>query len=255
MHMNQDDLRLSRIDTLWSVVRQANETDRDKARQAQQDLLDRYGGAVRRYLLGSLRNEDAADEVFQEFSLNLVRGAFQNANPDQGRFRNFIKTSLFHLIIDYHRRARHRAAPLQADVPDSSDEPGALAAEEEAFTKTWREDLLARAWQSLAETEQKSGKPYHSVLRFRFEHSEMHSPEIAEQLGARLGKPLTAGAVRVLVHRARELFADLLLDAVCDSLDDPSRDQLEEELIDLKLLEYCRSALERRGAQVLGLRT
>ena len=46
-----DDLRLSRIDTLWTVVCQAKDPD-GAVRAAQQRLLERYGGAVRRYLLG-----------------------------------------------------------------------------------------------------------------------------------------------------------------------------------------------------------
>ena len=51
-----------------------------------------------------------------------------------------------------------------------------------------------------------------------------------------------------MLHRAREQFANLLLDEVEQSLDDPSHDDLEEELIELQLIEYCRDALaDRRG--------
>ena len=56
-----------------------------------------------------------------------------------------------------------------------------------------------------------------------------------------------AGGVRQTLHRARERFADLLLDEVIQSLDHPDAERLEQELIDLALLEYCRPALERRG--------
>ena len=51
-----------------------------EGQEAQQTSLERDGGAVRRYLLGSLRSEDAADEVFQEVSLKSVSGAFQKAD-------------------------------------------------------------------------------------------------------------------------------------------------------------------------------
>ena len=51
---------------------------------------------------------------------------------------------------------------------------------------------------------------------------------------------------RLTLHRAREQFSDLMLDDVVQSLDNPTREQLEQELIDLGLLEYCRPALERR---------
>ena len=51
--------------------------------------------------------------------------------------------------------------------------------------------------------------------------------------------------VRKLLHRARKLFADLLVEEVARSLGTPDAEPLEQELMDLDLLEYCRSALER----------
>jgi hypothetical protein len=45
---------------------------------------------------------------------------------------------------------------------------------------------------------------------------------------------------------ARERFADLMLNEIVQGLSNPTVENLEEELIDLNLLEYCRPALERR---------
>ncbi|MGA2258986.1 MAG: sigma factor, partial [Thermoguttaceae bacterium] len=149
--MNKDELRLSRIETLWSVVRQANNGSAEKAKQAQQTLLEHYGGAIRRYLLGSLRSEDAADEVFQEFSLKLVSGAFQKADASHGRFRSFLKTTLFHLIVDYQRRGKRNASrALPDETPDRPFCEDRLAEEERAWTRSWREELLATGWSALA---------------------------------------------------------------------------------------------------------
>jgi len=261
--MNQDDLRLSRIDTLWSVVRQANEGSAEKARQAQQALLDRYGGAIRRYLLGSLRSEDAADEVFQEFSLKLVSGAFQQVHASHGRFRSFLKTTLFHLIVDYQRRGKRAATRgVLGDTPDRPHGEDRLAEEDRAWTRSWREELLAKGWSALAKTEQSTGTAYYTVLHFRSEHPELRSQEIADQLNAKVAaeeiadqlhgkvvKKLGSSSVRVLIHRARELLAEELLDLVLDSIDNASLEECEEELIDLNLLEYCRSALQRRRGE------
>ena len=103
--MEDDDLHISRIQTAWSMVREAH-GDHTAVQSAQQPLLDRYGGAVRRYALSALRNEDAADEVFQEFALKFVRGDFGKADPERGRFRAFVKTVVYRLIVDYQRRAK-----------------------------------------------------------------------------------------------------------------------------------------------------
>ncbi|MBV8265921.1 MAG: hypothetical protein JO252_06210, partial [Planctomycetaceae bacterium] len=49
---------------------------------------------------------------------------------------------------------------------------------------------------------------------------------------------------RQALHRARERFADLLIDQVANTLGDSD---VEQELIDLGLIDYCRPALRRRA--------
>src|SRR5262249_16077634 len=88
--------------------------------------------------------------------------------------------------------------------------------------------------------------PFYTVLRFRADHPELSSREMAAQLGARLGKPLTATGVRQVLHRARERFADLLVEEVAQRLGDPTEERREEEFIELELCECCRVALQRR---------
>jgi RNA polymerase sigma-70 factor (ECF subfamily) len=215
---------------------------------AQQTLLDRYGGAVRRYALAALRDEDAADEVFQEFALRFVRGDFGRADPERGRFRAFVKTVVYRLIVDYQRRAKKRVreGPMHSNLAEPPADSGSGAEDDALFQASWRDELLARCWQKLANDQQQSGKPYHTVLRYRVDHPDLRSPELAAGLSEKLAKPINAGAVRVLLHRSREAFAEFLLDEVTQSLSDGSLDEAEQELIDLDLLEYCRPALERR---------
>jgi RNA polymerase sigma-70 factor (ECF subfamily) len=117
------------------------------------------------------------------------------------------------------------------------------------FLRTWRDDLLARSWAALESTEQETGQLYYTVLRFRAEHADLSSSQMAEQLSAKLRRSLNAAGVRQTLHRAREKYADLLIDEVADSLNEPSREQIEQELGDLGLLEHCRPALDRRGAE------
>ncbi len=242
--MNDD--RISRIDTMWTLVRQAHGNVSLDARAAQQQIIDRYGGAAKRYLRAALRDEHAADEVFQEFALRFVRGDFHRAAPERGRFRSFLKTVLYHLVCD-HQKGRKRTpvalGDLEAVQPVAPDDADAL---DEQFTKSWRDDLLARTWSALESEERQSGKPHHTVLRFRSDHPDLRSPELAEKLSERLEKPISAANVRVLLHRSRERFADLLLDDVAQSLDAPTIDDLEQEVADLRLTEYCRVAIDRR---------
>lgn len=240
-----DDSHLSQIQTLWSMVERAH-GDHTNVQTAQQTLLDRYGGAIRRYALAALRDEDAADEVCQEFALKFVRGDFRGADPGKGRFRAFVKTIVYRLIVDYQRR--QKKLDREGQMHSNLGEPALVGGKEEdaLFQASWRDDLLARCWGRLAEYECTSGKPYHTVLRYRVEHPEARSPELAEGLSQALGKSINAGAVRVMLHRSRDAFADLLLEEVTNSLADSSVDAAEEELIELDLLDYCKPALDRR---------
>jgi RNA polymerase sigma-70 factor (ECF subfamily) len=244
--MQPPDPRLSQIATLWSVVGQAHGPEAEAAAAARQQLLHRYGGAVKRYLLGALRDPEAADELTQEFAVRFLAGKYRGADPGRGRFRNFVKGVLSHLIADHYRRqqARPRALPLEG--ADLAAAGGAAAEADPLFVESWRQELLARAWKALAELEAQTGQPFHTVLRLRVDQPDLRSAQMAEQLAARLGRPVSAAGLRQTLHRARDRFADLLLDEVIQTLGRPAAEDLEQELIELNLLTYCRPALERR---------
>jgi RNA polymerase sigma-70 factor (ECF subfamily) len=237
--------RLSRISTLWTMVFQAHGDPTDAA-DAQRVLVQRYSGAVYRYLLGAVRDPDVAGELSQEFALRFVRGDYRRADPGKGRFRDYLRTALIHLVTDYHRARQAWPRPLAGDAP----EPAALAAGQDSecdFLAQWREELLDRTWQAL----EQANADYRAVLLLRIENPDMPSPEMAERLAVQLGKPLTAAWVRKALQRAHAKFADLLLDEVAVSLENAAREGLEQELRELDLLKYCRSALDRRGGQQL----
>ena len=56
-----------------------------------------------------------------------------------------------------------------------------------------------------------------------------------------------AGGLRMALQRSRERFVEFLLQEVAGSLNAPTPDRLEQELIDLRLLDYLRPALKRAG--------
>jgi RNA polymerase sigma-70 factor (ECF subfamily) len=236
---------LSEIVTLWSVVQRAHGDESTDAISAQQLLLNRYGGAIHRYLRAAVRDDNAADEIYQEFALRFVRGDFRNVDPQRGRFRSFLKTVLFRMVADHFRRAKRDAVVRPTpDIPELgvTDAPQ----DNDEFTEAWREELLKRTWTTLAADEKQTGKPFFTLLQLKLNHPDLRSADLAERLTQDLGRSISTANLRVLLHRSRERFADLLLEEVVHSLADNSRDTLEDELIDLRLLEYCRPAIERR---------
>jgi RNA polymerase sigma-70 factor (ECF subfamily) len=240
--------RLSRISTSWTVLAQAHQGAQAASAAARLEFIRRYQRAVYRYLLGAVRNADAADDLFQDFALQFIRGDFQHADPHRGRFRDYLKTSLYHSVVDHFRRQAKRGIPLETGAAEPVTAAWGLAESDQQFTSSWRTELLSRVWTALAEGERAGGQPYHSVLKFRVEHPDLPSPELARQLSVRLQRspPFTETGIRKTLQRARTTFADLLLQEVAASLGNPPLDELEAELIDLDLINYCRSAMRRR---------
>jgi DNA-directed RNA polymerase specialized sigma24 family protein len=240
MERDELDQHLSQMSTQWTMVLQAHGGEADAANAALAGLAQRYLGVVYRYLLGAVRDPDAAAELAQELALRILRGGFRHADPRRGRFRDYLKTALIHLVDDYKAAQRDRPRPLPPDMPAGRTPP--VAEREADFLESWREELLNRTWTALA-----AAQPmYHAVLLFRVENPDVPSPQMAEQIATRLGTPMRPDQVRKALQRSHARFAELLLDEVATSLGNPSREELAEEVRELDLLKYCRTALERR---------
>jgi DNA-directed RNA polymerase specialized sigma24 family protein len=198
--------------------------------------LLRYSGAVYRYLLGAVRDADVAADLCQEFAVRFLRGDFHRVAPDRGRFRDYVKTALVNLANDHHRARQAGPKPLAIDAA-APELPS-----EDDFVGGWRQSVLDQTWKALAE----ANPTFHAVLLLRIENPDMPSNEMADRLTAELGKPMSAENVRKSLQRAHGKFADLMLDQIADSLDEPTHEDLEAELQALDLLRYCRSTLDQR---------
>jgi RNA polymerase sigma-70 factor (ECF subfamily) len=240
MERHELDQRLSQISTQWTVLAKAHGDQPDAATAAQRALLQTYSGAVYRYLLGAVRDPDAAAELAQEFAVRFLRGDFRRANADRGPFRNYLKTALSHLATDYHNARRAAPSPLDTDAP--SPAAAWTTVEDSDFFASCRDDLLDRTWKALDEAQ----PLYAAVLRLRIQGPDLTSAQMATELSTKLRKRITADLVRKSLQRAHDKFADLLIDVVAGSLETDERSVLDEELRELDLLKYCRSALTRR---------
>jgi RNA polymerase sigma-70 factor (ECF subfamily) len=246
MQPDDQSARLTSISTQWSKLFQAHQGQGEAATQVQRELLLRYYGAVYRYLLGTVRDAAGAEDLTQEFAVRFLRGDFRRADPGRGRFRDFLKTALRHLAIDYWRKKDNALAPLGEaghglPAPPSGDDL------DRDFLDRWREELLRRTWHALAKAEEKTGQPYYTLLRYKTEHPEARAVQLGDYLRTHKAKVLSVEGVRQFLHRAREQFAELLLDEVAQSVPTTDTETVEQELLELNLLEWCRSALQRRG--------
>src|SRR5262249_17638184 len=223
---------------------QANHGTPEQVSDALRMLMLRYEGAVHRYFLKVVGDPEVARELDQEFALRFLKGKFLRYDPRLGRFRDYVKRAIRNMMQDHYRKhgkvRRLDTNEEIAIVDDSRTPPDIL---EEQLISAWRDELLDRAWNALKDYEKRTGQPYHKVLKFRVQTPGLRSPEMAEALGPMLGQALSGGALRQKLQRAREQWVRFLVDEVKVSLREPSRDAVEEELADLKLLELCKPVM------------
>jgi RNA polymerase sigma-70 factor (ECF subfamily) len=235
--------RLDELTTWWCVLFEAHGESAEAARAAQERLLQRYGPAVRRYLLAAVRDPHTADDLFGEFGLRLVRGDFRQARPERGRFRRLLKVALYRMVIDHQRRRAHQPQPLTTEPAAEPPEP--FAESDRVFRAEWRAQLFEAAWAALRAEEERTGRPLYTLLRYRTDHPDARAAEMAERLADRLGPGADADWVRRRLFDARRHFTDALVAEAAGSLHPPTADALADELLELGLLDTCRAALAR----------
>lgn len=244
MEQNDSNDRLSRIRTHLTKWLEAHQGEGEAAVAARRELVLRYYGAVYRYLLSMLREPAAAEDLTQEFAVRMLRGDFKHYDPERGRFRDFVKAAVRHLVMDHWKKRKDKKP--RALLPDEAEPVAEIPPDAELdleFLSKWKEELIARTWEALQKHQEEDGPPYYTVLRCKTDQPEARSTQLANQVSAQLGKAVTAESLRQLVHRARSRFAELLVEEVGRSLHTAAPDRVTEELIELGLMSYCRAAV------------
>lgn len=233
---NATKLRLDDISTEWNIIR-------DPA-----NFVRRYAPAIQRYVAALVRNHHDGEEVVQDFFLRVTQHGFLHPTRG-GRFRDYLKAAVRNAARNHLRRKRV-PQPVDFDaLADDFVDPTQHTADR-IWANEWRKCLLERACRSLEEHQSQSpGNLFHTVLNLLVDNPLDDSQTLAERTSALIGRPLRAEAFRKQVSRARRLLAKLIVEEVKQTLDNPTPQQIKEELIALALWEYVRDHLtvERRS--------
>lgn len=219
---------LDQISTRWALVNDPSQ------------FVLRYAPAIRNYMGALIQNQHDAEEAAQDFLLRAVRRGFTHADPDRGRFRDYLKAAVRHAAF---KQLRKRQAVHLNDIDGLAIERATRQADQD-WNADWQRCVLGRVWRTLERhQEQHDGNLCHTVLRLAVDFPEEDSAKLAARAEALTGHPLRADAYRKQLSRARRLFAESLLEEIKQTLESPTPERIKEELIELGLMEYVRDFL------------
>lgn len=221
--------------THWSVVVAAGQSSSPGAAEALERLCASYWYPLYAYVRRSGYTADDAKDLTQEFFARLLeRKYLRLADPNRGRFRSFLLTSLKHFLVNEWKRANRakRGAGIAVVSWDEALAESRFAAEpatdqpaEAGYDRAWAAMLMERALLALrAEFEQVGKLELFERLKACVwgERNAMSYAAMGEQVA------MTEGAVKVAVHRLRHRYGQLLRSEIAQTVSTPV--EADEEL-------------------------
>ena len=223
------------IATHWSLVRRAAESSSVSGEAALQQLCKSYWYPLYSYVRWQGHGPEEAKDLTQAFFARLLdKGYIAHANPQLGKFRTFLLTSLQRFLANEWKKLRAekrggRASFISWDEEETERLYLAEQADghspEELFDKRWALTLLDQVLVRLQVEFSAAGKVSHferiKVLLWGDQAAPSYS-EVAAQMG------LTEGALKVAVHRLRKRYRELLREEVTKTAASP--EDVDEEL-------------------------
>ncbi len=217
------------VTTSWTRVLAAR-GDSPEAHAALSELCAAYYTPVLVLMRQAAPDKEAARDLTHEFFCRLLsRQGLDTADAGRGRFRYFLLGAVKHFLSDYraHGRARKRGGgrdplPLQSGIDTSAsiDVPDlAGSSPEREFDRRWALALLDRALNQLAAEQTEAGKREDFETLKPWLTGDKQCCTQAET-AARLG--VSAGALKVAVHRLRKRFRVLVKAEIANTVDDPA---------------------------------
>jgi DNA-directed RNA polymerase specialized sigma24 family protein len=220
--------------TAWSLVLAASGNPTTDARHALAALCQTYWNPVYAFIRRRGHTPDQAQDLTQGFFALLLEKQFlRDVDQQRGRFRSFLLAAVKHFLANERDRAHAvkrggGRVPVPIDVLEAESwyAPAAVEA-------TTPERLFERRW-ALSVLE-------HVMARLRAEYSAMGKGEQFDRLEGLLAKDadarcealaldmgVSAGALRMSLHRLRRKYRHLLREEIAETVSTPA--DIDEEI-------------------------
>ena len=226
--------------TRWSVVSRALGSDDSAARHALAALCEAYWYPLYAYFRRSGKSSHDSEDLTQGFFARLLsKEILAKADPDKGRLRSFLLACANNYLADERDRAmaqKRGAALLVSFDPAQAEERYALepadsVTPDRLYQRRWALTVLDFSLQLLEEEyTAKDQAALFAELR-PFLGFGPDPDKRYEAISATLGMPL--GTLKNKVFRLRERWRELLFEQVALTLDNPTPEEITDELTEL----------------------
>jgi RNA polymerase sigma factor (sigma-70 family) len=219
--------------THWSVVLTAARTDTSRAQAALERLCQTYWYPIYAFVRRRGYLPEDAEDLTQAFFLCLLqRQSLVRVEPARGRFRSYLLGALSHFLANELAKVRAQKRgggqkALSLDLAAAEHrfdlEPAHHDTPDRLFDREWAGSLLDAVLTRL-ENEYHDKSKLFAVLKQTLAGAGASQPYAS--LAAQL--KMSEGAVRVVVHRLRARYRELLRAEIADTVSSP--DEVKSEL-------------------------
>jgi RNA polymerase sigma-70 factor (ECF subfamily) len=230
--------------TRWTQVFLARGGKSTVSREALENLCRTYWFPLYAFIRRSGYTREDAKDLAQEFFARLLsRDWLSQVDENKGRFRSFLLAALKHFLANEMDKAQalkrgggQKYISLDAVGAETNYqlEPAYSESPDKIFERRWAIQILDQALAALQQEHVREEKGViFNTLKDCLTGSRESLPyaELAPQLG------VNVGTFKVMVHRFRGRYRDLLREQVARTVDEPS--QIDDEM--RHLLEVLRS--------------
>ncbi len=219
----------------YSLIAAAGGGAEAEAGPALERLCQLYGAPLYAFLRGKGESPADAQDLVQSFLVRLIEPDFlRQVDRGKGRFRSFLRTALWHFVLNEKRAARaerrggrqvHLALGDSGVEEDCLRELAVARTPDECYDHRWATDAMARARHRLEARYAEAGKvaEFQAVRRWL---SAPAGPGDYATLAAERG--VTENAIAVEVRRVRARLLEALREEVLATVEDPT--QVDDEL-------------------------
>ncbi len=221
--------------THWTMVVAARGRATPQADQALEELCRTYWYPLYAYVRRRGYSKPDAEDLTQGFFARfLERNYLDGLAAEKGRFRAFLLAALKHFLAnEWDRAGRQKRgggeAPLSLDWQSADTRyqihPADELSPDKLYDRAWAVTLLEQVILRLHDENVAEGK---AAVFAELKPFLMVGKKAIPYAQAAAALSLTEGAVRVMVHRLRRRYRELLRAEIAQTLSDPA--QVDEEM-------------------------